>query len=300
MTSVLYDVPGPKARRRNALIGAATVVALVGFVGFVIWRFIDTGQFTAAKWNVFTFSTVWTNMVIPAVMATLSAFAVAAVGSLIFGVILVVGRLSDRAWIRVPVTWVTEILRAIPVLVLMMLLFFGFPSIGIDLGTFWSVVVALVAYNGSVLAEVFRAGIEALPRGQAEAGYAIGLRKSGVLALIQFPQAIRAMLPVIIAQLVVTLKDTSLGSIIGYDELLDLAKTLMSQSGRPIIPATIIVSAIYISMCLLLSWLAHVVQKRVSASPKAVRVEADETAVMHEGTVTEVIAAQSSGKKPKR
>ena len=126
------------------------------------------------------------------------------------------------------------------------------------------------------------------------------MRKSGVLALIQFPQAIRAMLPVIIAQLVVTLKDTSLGSIIGYDELLDLAKTLMSQSGRPIIPATIIVSAIYISMCLLLSWLAHVVQKRVSASPKAVRVEADETAVMHEGTVTEVIAAQSSGKKPKR
>lgn len=300
MTSVLYDVPGPRARRRNAILGVATIVAVAGFIAFVIWRLAATGQFSATRWNVFTFGGVWTNMVLPAIGRTLAAFAVAAVGALIFGVVLAVGRLSDHAWIRVPVTWITEVLRAVPVLVMMMLLFFGFPGIGINLGTFWSVVVALIAYNGSVLAEVFRAGIESLPRGQAEAGYAIGLRKSGVLSLIQFPQAIRAMLPVIIAQLVVTLKDTSLGSIIGYDELLDLAKTLMSQDGRPIIPATIVVSLIYVGMCLLLSWLAYYVQKRVSASPKVVRLEADAEAVQHDGTVTEVIAAQSQGKRSRR
>lgn len=300
MSSVLYDVPGPKALRRNRILGIATIIFVIALIGFVLWRFYDTGQFTAARWQVFTFAGIWTGMILPALWATLSAFAVSAVGALIFGLVLAVGRLSDHAWIRVPVTVITEFLRAVPVLVMMLLMFFGLPSIGIDLGTFWSVVVALVAYNGSVLAEVFRAGIQSLPRGQSEAGYAIGLRKSGVMARILFPQAIRAMLPVIIAQLVVTLKDTSLGQLIGYHELLDVAKTLMSQDGRPIIPSAIVISAIYISLCLLLSWVAHIVQKRVSASPKAIRLEADETAVMHEGTVTEVIAAQSTGKRPKR
>ncbi|MGF3053419.1 amino acid ABC transporter permease [Microbacterium sp. YY-03] len=300
MTSVLYDVPGPKAIRRNRILGAITVLVLIAIIGFVIWRLIETGQFTARKWAVFTYASVWTDLVLPALANTLIAFAVAAVGSLIFGILLVIGRLSDHRVVSVVVTWITEILRAVPVLVMMMLVYFGLPVLGLKTTPFIAVVAALIAYNGSVLAEVFRAGIESLPRGQGEAGYAIGLRKSGVMAFILFPQAIRVMMPVIIAQLVVTLKDTSLGSIITYDELLKLAKNLMSQDGRPIIPTTIVVSVIYISMCLLLSWVAHIVQKRVSASPKAIRLEADETAVMHEGTVTEVIAAQTTPKKPKR
>ncbi|MBV0895196.1 amino acid ABC transporter permease [Microbacterium sp. NC79] len=300
MTSVLYDVPGPKAIRRNRILGAITVLVLIAIIGFVIWRLVETGQFTERKWAVFTYASVWQNMILPALGNTLLAFAVAAVGSLIFGILLAIGRLSDHRVVSVVVTWITEILRAVPVLVMMMLVYFGLPVLGLKTTPFIAVVAALIAYNGSVLAEVFRAGIESLPRGQGEAGYAIGLRKSGVMAFILFPQAVRVMMPVIIAQLVVTLKDTSLGSIITYDELLKLAKNLMSQDGRPIIPTTIVVSVIYISMCLLLSWVAHIVQKRVSASPKAIRLEADETAVMHEGTVTEVIAAQSTGKRPKR
>ncbi len=120
----------------------------------------------------------------------------------------------------------------------MLLLYYGLPVVGIKMSSYWAVVIALILYNGSVLSEVIRAGVEALPRGQSEAGYAVGLRKSGVMRLILLPQAIRAMLPVIIAQLVVTLKDTALGFIITYPELLYFARLLGSNGeyGSPLIP----------------------------------------------------------------
>ena len=178
----------------------------------------------------------------------------------------------------------------------MFLLYYGLPSVGMKMEPYWAVVIALIVYNGSVLAEVIRAGVESLPRGQYEAGYAIGLRKSGVMRLVLLPQAIRAMMPVIIAQLVVTLKDTALGFIITYEELLFYARFIGSQStyGSPIVPATIIVGAIYIALCLLLSWIANAVEKRTRRSPKvdAAVVDAGLHHPVGEVTDTELIALQ--------
>ena len=263
MTSVLYDVPGPKAVARNRAIDVATILVVLAIVGWVIWRFADTGQFTADKWEIFTYSAIWVRL-LNGMLATLSAFAVAAVGALALGFILSIGRLSDHAWIRVPVGWVTEVLRAIPVLVFMMLLYYGLPVIGVRMEPYWAVVIALVAYNGSVLAEVIRAGVESLPRGQSEAGYAIGLRKAGVLRLILLPQAVRAMMPVIVAQLVVTLKDTALGSIITYQELLYVIKLLGSNAvyHSPLIPTAMVGGTIYVALCLALSYVAYRLEQR--------------------------------------
>lgn len=289
--SVLYDVPGPRAIVRNRIIGVITVVVVAAIVLFFVWRLIATGQFSAEKWVGFTYTRIWEQIAL-ATLRTLAAFAAAAVGALILGFILAIGRLSDHAWVRWPVTLVTEFLRAVPVLVLMFLLYYGLPVLGIDMESYWAVVIALVAYNGSVLAEVIRAGVESLPRGQGEAGYSIGLRKSGVMRLILLPQAIRAMMPVIISQLVVTLKDTALGFIITYEELLLLAKQLGSATslGRPIVQITMIVALIYIGMCLLLSLLAKVVEQRVHRSPK---LQGAVPAVRAEGTDTELIAMQA-------
>lgn len=292
MTSVLYDVPGPRAIARNRIIGVITILAVLGVVGFFLWRLLITGQFTAEKWYAFTFTNVWISIA-ESVGNTLAAFAAAAVGALVLGFVLAIGRLSDHAWVRAPFVAVIEVFRAIPVLVLMFLLYYGFPTIGVRMEPYWAVVIALIAYNGSVLAEVIRAGVESLPRGQKEAGYAIGLRKSGVMRLVLLPQAIRAMMPVIIAQLVVTLKDTALGYVITYEELLFYARFIGSQStyGSPIVPATIIVGAIYIVLCLLLSLIANRVERRLRRSPRV-----DGTAgarPVQETTDTELIAAQS-------
>ncbi|MBD3757175.1 MAG: amino acid ABC transporter permease [Microbacterium sp.] len=295
MSSVLYDVPGPRAIVRNRILSVVTVVIVLIILGLIVWRLAATGQFAAQKWYAFTFTKVWLDIG-QAMINTLSAFIVAAVGALVLGFVLAIGRLSDHAWVRIPVGWIVEVLRAIPVLIFMFLLYYGLPSVGMKMEPYWAVVIALIVYNGSVLAEVIRAGVESLPRGQYEAGYAIGLRKSGVMRLVLLPQAIRAMMPVIIAQLVVTLKDTALGFIITYEELLFYARFIGSQStyGSPIVPATIIVGAIYIALCLLLSWIANAVEKRTRRSPKvdAAVVVAGLHHPVGEVTDTELIALQ--------
>ncbi|MFT4135509.1 amino acid ABC transporter permease [Microbacterium sp.] len=271
MSSVLYDVPGPRARARNRVLGIVTVLVVVGILGFVVWRFAVTGQFSARKWEIFSYTRVWL-LLGEATLATVTAFAAAAVGAVALGFALAIGRLSDHAWVRGVFGAIVELLRAVPVLVFMLLLYYGLPVIGIKMPSYWAVVIALVAYNGSVLAEVIRAGVESLPRGQREAGFAIGLRKSGVLRLILLPQAIRAMMPVIISQLVVTLKDTALGFIITYPELLYTAKLLGSNAnfGSPLIPSALIAGTIYVAMCLALSYLAARVERGVKRSPKVV------------------------------
>ncbi|WP_372968001.1 amino acid ABC transporter permease [Microbacterium sp.] len=297
MTSVLYDVPGPKAILRNRLIGVATVVVILALLGFIGYRFWESGQFEASRWYVFTFSAVWAQ-IFEALGSTLAAFAVAAVLSIVLGFVLAIGRLSDHAWIRVPVTVVTELFRAVPVLVFMMLLYYGLPVIGVKMEPYWAVVLALMAYNGSVLAEVIRAGVESLPRGQKEAGYAIGLRKSGVMRLILLPQAIRAMLPVIVAQLVVTMKDTALGFIITYPELLYFAKQLTSQQGRPVLQSAFVIGGIYIIMCLILSGIARWIEIRTRRSPKVQAITAaGNPAADDESTMTQVIAMQKGAGK---
>lgn len=270
MTSVLYDVPGPKAILRNRLLAVATAVVVVAIIGFIVYRLVATGQFTAAKWQIFTFPLVQQN-IFEATLRTLGAFAVAGVASLIMGLVLSIGRLSDHAFIRVPVMLFTELFRAVPVLILMMIMYYGLPPLGVSFMTpFLAVVIALTLYNGSVLAEVFRAGIESLPTGQTEAGYAIGMRKSAVMTLVQYPQAIRAMMPVIISQLVVVLKDTALGFIVTFPELLFLAKFYggQAQYGSPIIPSTLVFGTIYILLCLALSALAKWVEVRSRRNPR--------------------------------
>lgn len=297
MSSVLYDVPGPKAILRNRILGILTVLVVAAIIGFFVWRLIDTGQFTARKWSAFTYTAVWVQIG-EATLSTLSAFVVAAVGALVLGFLLSIGRLSDHAWVRIPFTAVIEVLRAVPVLVFMFLLYYGLPAVGVRMEPYWAVVIALIAYNGSVLAEVFRAGVESLPNGQREAGYALGLRKSGVMRFILLPQAVRAMMPVIIAQLVVTLKDTALGYIITYEELLFYARYIGSQAalGSPIVPATIIVGVIYIGLCLLLSLVATLVERRLRRSSSGVAV-AGANQPVQEVTDTELIVTQRASRR---
>ena len=285
MSSVLYDVPGPRARARNRVIAVVAILVVAAALTFVIMRLAETGQFTAAKWQLFTFPLVQ-QKIVGAILTTLSAFGLAAVLSLLLGFVLSVGRLSDHAWIRIPVSLFTELFRAVPVLILMMIMYYGLPPLGITFVTpFVAVVTGLTLYNGSVLAEVFRAGVESLARGQAEAGYAIGLRKSAVMTLILYPQAIRAMMPVIISQLVVVLKDTALGFIVTFQELLYLAKFYGSQVtyGSPIIPSTIVFGTIYILLCLALSGVAKWTEVRLSRSPRAPKTTADAPAPVDSG-----------------
>ncbi len=266
MSAVLYDVPGPRARARHRGYAVVGVLAVVSFVGFVVYQFADAGQFDGEMWEWILYEHVQLQL-LGALGNTLRAFAVAAVLALAFGAIFAAGRLSDHAAVRVPATIVVEFFRAVPLVV--MIFFFHY---GIALGApFYSVVLGLTLYNGSVLAEVFRAGVLSLPKGQGEAAYAIGMRKTQVMRSVLLPQSLRAMLPAIISQLVVLLKDTALGFLITYEELLRYARYLggVVDFDRPLVPVTLVVGGMYIVMCLALTGLARYLESRNRRNRKA-------------------------------
>ncbi|OLR95194.1 amino acid ABC transporter permease [Actinokineospora bangkokensis] len=269
MSNVLFDLPGPKARVRHRALGVVGVLALLGVIAYVVYRFYDSGQFTGEKWEWLQYQKVQEDL-LAAVGNTLKAFALGAVLAIVFGAVFAAGRLSEHAWVRAISSVVVEFFRAIPLLILMFLFYYGLPVAGVKMTPYAAVVLGLTLYNGSVLAEVFRAGVLALPKGQSEAAYALGMRKTQVMVQVLLPQALRSMLPTIISQLVVLLKDTALGFLITYEELLNYARYIGSQGSfaRPIVPTTIVIGAIYIALCLLLTLLANYLQKRSQRSRK--------------------------------
>ncbi len=281
MSTVLFDVPGPRAKFRYRVFAVIGVAAIVAFIGYVLWRFIDTGQFEARKWGWIEYKQIQISL-IEALGNTLSAFAVGAALALAFGAIFAAARLSDHRWISAPAAVIVELFRAIPLVIMMFFFYYGLPTTGVKLSAFTAVVISLMLYNGSVLAEVFRAGINSLPKGQSEAAYALGMRKTQVMVLVLLPQALRAMMPTIISQLVVLLKDTALGFLITFDELLKWGRTIGGnlQFGRPLIPTMILVAAMYIGLCLLLAWFANYLEKRNRRSKKVIDIP-DTAKIVH-------------------
>jgi glutamate transport system permease protein len=269
VSSVLYDLPGPRARLRNRILSVVSIAGIIALIAFVIYKFHQTGQFEARKWEQFEYASVQREL-LTGLGATLKAAGIATVLALLFGAVFASARLSDRWILRAPATFVVELFRAIPLLIL---IFFGYYvplQYGWSIDKLWALVIGLTLYNGSVLAEIFRAGINAVPYGQSEGAYAIGLRKNQVLRLILLPQAFRSMLPAIVSQLVVLLKDTALGFIITYPELLYVGKQIGGRLafGLPYVPTYLIVAAIYISICGLLSILAWWLQRRLTRLPR--------------------------------
>ncbi|MFJ8673756.1 amino acid ABC transporter permease [Streptomyces sp. NPDC093589] len=278
MTTALYDVPGPKTKRRHLFYGIGSTVVILALIGWIIYLLFDTGQFTAQKWSPFEYKGIQ-ELLLRGLGNTLKAFAYAAVLSLALGGVLAAGRLSEFRLVRWVCTLLVEFFRAMPVLVM---IFFIYVALKVE--PLPSLVAGLTLYNGSVLAEVFRTGIKSVERGQGEAAYSLGMRKTQVMRHVLVPQALRAMLPTIISQLVVALKDTSLGYLITYEEFLHAGKLIASNLdyGLPFIPVVMIISPIYIGMCMLLSWLANWVSKRQKRNPK---VESAEVGAPEPGTL---------------
>ncbi|MFJ2030989.1 amino acid ABC transporter permease [Streptosporangium sp. NPDC087985] len=268
--SVLFDAPGPRARLRNNALTLLAAVGLAAIVYFVYARFDAKGQWDGKIWRPFLDASTWVDYIIPGLLGTLKAAGLAAVFALVFGAVFGLARLSDHKWIRIPAGAVVEIFRSIPLLLLIFFIFYLAPSVlgGGDY-TLIALVAGLTLYNGSVLAEIVRAGVRAVPRGQSEAGYAIGLRKGGVMRLILLPQAVTAMMPAIVSQLVVLLKDTALGYIIAYVDLLNMGfKIIPAVNFGSLIPAAIVIGIIYVGLNMTLSAIATWLEKRSRRSRK--------------------------------
>lgn len=263
--AVLYDVPGPKAVLRYRILTVVVAVVSLG-IAFLIYRALDSkGQLTAEKWDPFLESTTWTTYLLPGIQGTLVAAALSIVFALVLGAVLGIGRLSDHRVVRGISGTFVEVFRAVPVLILMIFLYAVYADYEVFKVKYLAlaaVVTGLTLYNGSVIAEIVRAGVNSLPKGQREAASALGMRKSQVMLLVLLPQAVTAMLPAIISQMVVALKDSALGYVIGYVEVV--------RSGQQVgafysnyLPSLVIVAVIMIIINSALTKLATVVERRL-------------------------------------
>ena len=271
MTSVLFDAAGPATRNRHRRYAVIGTIALVAVLGAVIWRMQVTGQFAYALWEPFLTPSFIQALLVDGLLKTLQMALSSVLLAVVFGLIFGVAKLSDHRWVRIPAFLVVEFFRAVPVLLLMFFIFLAYGAGEGGIGSYWSVVIALTLYNGSVLAEVFRAGILAVPRGQSEAAYAIGMRKSQVMNNILLPQGVKIMLPAIISQCVVALKDTSLGYAILSPGLTAVGKQIFQQFSNQLQTA-IVLAALYIAVNLVLSWIATWVQHKLVGERKPLEV----------------------------
>lgn len=273
--SVLFDAPGPKAVRLYRIIGVISVVVLLGLI-YLVYRGLSNpanNQFTAEKWMPFLTGEAWTAYLIPGILATLQAAAISVVLAAVLGILLGMGRLSQVA----PLRWVcgvfVEFFRAVPVLMMMLFFYyFGLFALGItgpSLSLF-GVVAGLTFYNASVIAELIRSGVHSLPKGQGEAGLAVGMTPTQTLVAILLPQAITAMLPSIISQLVVILKDSALGYIISYSELIRAGQNFSTSKGN-LIPTLIVVAVLFILINYGLTRIARLLETRMQRSGRGPR-----------------------------
>lgn len=263
--TVLYDAPGPKGRQRNLVIAVVFIGLVLLLAGYVLFTLYQNGQLDGDKWSPFLKSSTWTTYILPGLWGTIVAAAFSILLAMILGAVLGIGRLSDHAWVRTTAGTIVEVFRAIPVLVLIFFFYVFFSQYGLvpsEQLSFAAVVAGLALYNGSVMAEILRSGINSLPRGQIEASQALGLRKGQMMNLILLPQAVTAMLPALVAQMVVALKDSALGYVVSYVEVVRSGMQSATYYSN-YLPALIVVAIIMIAVNVALSSLATRLEQRL-------------------------------------
>lgn len=302
-SSVLYDAPGPRARRVTVVVSIVMAVLIAAGAYFLVYRPLEVrGEFTMDKWGPLVdpadpeFTPLWTRLG-QGFQATLTAAALAITSSLVLGTGLAVLRMQLQAlqrrrfaglpvpaalvlralsWLLTVVTrFCVEVFRGIPVVITIFFVWVMLPEFGIDLSLLWYLVIGLTIYNMVVIGEILRSGMQGLPGGQHEAAQAIGLTPFQTTRMVLLPQAYRIMMPALISQLVVVLKDTSLGFIIAYEEIMQVGKQVIPVLETPnTIQLYFVIGAIYIAVNYALSKLAEYVQRRLARGRKTATMPA--------------------------
>jgi glutamate transport system permease protein len=306
--NVLFDAAGPKARRRHTLLAVLVGIASLGVLAWVLTKLGEKGNLTAEKWTPFLRADTWTEYLIQGIGGTLTAAAISIAFAGILGLLMGMGRLSHNTPLRWFSSVFVEFFRAVPVLMMMIFsfalysLYEVFPPERLALA---GVVTGLTFYNAAVMAELLRAGVGSLPSGQREAGLSIGLTPVQTLRTILLPQALTAMLPAIVGQLVVILKDSALGSQITYVELLLQGQTLGTARANTI-PAFIVTAVIFITMNYLLTVLASRLERRMrqrghtSGTIPTVRGQAESAALQLQGPAAVRLATRGNEKATRK
>ncbi|MET0693033.1 MAG: amino acid ABC transporter permease [Propionibacteriaceae bacterium] len=266
-TRVLFDEPGPRGRLRITVLTVVISVLIVAVLFLGYRKLAATGELDWAKWKPFVQQ--WAvKYFLVGLVGTLKVTAASAVVSFPVGALLAVGRNGNNAVVRWLCTAYIEVFRSIPTLLLVYVFLFALPGIGVNLSIFWKLTVPIILINAAVIAEIVRAGIRALDRGQTEAALAIGMTHGAAMRHVVMPQAIKLVIPSLVTQLVALLKDSTLGYVVSYPELMKQANTLANNT-KLLLQSFVIVSAIYIAINFALTRLATWLEQRLRQRPGA-------------------------------
>ncbi|QXZ10632.1 amino acid ABC transporter permease [Comamonas sp. Y33R10-2] len=243
LEDILFVAPSPRAQTITRTVSAIAAVVLFLLVLGVLFRFHSAGQLEAPFWKFFAWPTTWTFLV-KGMLGTLASAAMAAVIALTFGLVLLLGRLSRQRLVRWPSIALIEFLRGTPTLLLIYVCFLVLPSAGIKLSTYWMLTLPIGLSTAAIVAEVYRAGVFAVPRGQADAARSLGMSEAQVFFFVVFPQALRYIVPALVAQLVIVVKDTTFGYVVTYGELMQNAKVLVANYNS-LVPVYLAVAVLY-------------------------------------------------------
>ena len=258
-TQVLFDAPGPKGRRRILLLSILSVLVILALLVGALWQFQSNGQLDPGKWVVYLradyIAFLWQGL-----WGTLKVTALAAVVAFPLGLLLALARLSRlRLLSALAAVWI-EFYRGIPMLLVVYAFLLALPAFGVTFPRFWMLVIPMILVSSATTAEVFRAGINAVDRGQHEAAAAIGLSRRDAMVSV--------VLPSLILALVTLLKDSTLGYVVSYNELQFQGKTLVSIT-RYLVQTYLVVSVIYIVINFLLTRVALALDARMKARAAA-------------------------------
>lgn len=241
---VLYEAPGPKTHRRM-VVGTIVSALVVLWLVYLVWhQFYVTGQFAPRYWSFFAQWPTW-RFLIDGFRGTIAVAVTAGVISLVLGMLLMLGRVSENRALSAVCRVVIDFFRGVPSLLLIYFFFLIVPQYGIKMPSFWMLTLPVALAAAGVLAEVFRAGVNAVPKGQVEAAYSLGLTRGKVMRRIVLPQAIHYVIPSLISQLVVVVKDTTVAYVVSYPDLMQNARVLIT-SYDSLVSVYFVVAIIYI------------------------------------------------------
>jgi polar amino acid transport system permease protein len=211
------------------------------------------------------FTPVWNArwLLLDSFLTTLLLSTIAVVVGTLVGAVVAVLRTLNVGILNVVLRAYVELFRGTPLLMQLFFVYFGLPMLGVNVDKFWAAFSAISLYTGAYVAEVFRAGVEAVPRGQVEASTALGLTFVQRLTYVIAPQALRVALPPLVGVYVSVIKDTSLATVIGYNELMRRAMELVLQYGRPL-EIFLIVGILYFIICFPISKFSEWLERRLA------------------------------------
>lgn len=243
LQDVLFGAPGPQARTLARVGSVLAALALAALAAVVVAGFQQAGQLDARLWGLFAQASTWAFLA-EGLRGTLASAGMAALIALGLGLVLLLGRLSRLRAVRWPTVALIELLRGTPTLLLIYVCFLVLPQLGVRLSTYWMLTLPVGLSTAAVVAEVYRAGVLAVPRGQADAARSLGMTEAQVFFQVVFPQALRFIVPALVAQLVIVVKDTTFGYVVTYGELLQNARVLVANHNT-LVPVYLVVALLY-------------------------------------------------------